>query len=116
MSSGVRPPDSCCFDLSLRVRKGASQMKRYLTSTAGVPPVLSGQTSTFCPVRVRSSKRMTMPPREPEPEAVDQMMFGSTGSGVAQPLSPPSTPCHSLRGIVAPLRLLLGPRYDGPSC
>jgi len=33
------------------------------------------------------------------------MMFGSTGSGVAHPLSPPSTPCHSLREIVPPERV-----------
>src|SRR5579872_1372183 len=95
---------------------GASQTKRYGTSAAAWPPVLSGQTSTFCPIRDLSSKRTTMPPRLPEPEAVDQMRFGSTGSGVAQPLSPPSTACHSLRAIVPPDRLLLGPRYDGPSC
>ena len=30
-----------------------------------------------------------MPPTLPEPEALDQIRFGSTGSGVAQPLSPP---------------------------
>ena len=35
----------------------------------------------------------------PEPDAVDQTMFGSTGSGVAQPLSPPPTECHMPRGI-----------------
>jgi len=40
-----------------------------------------------------------MPPMLPEPEALDQTMFGSTGSGVAQPLSPPATGCHALRGI-----------------
>src|SRR5438093_1846915 len=104
---------------------GAFQMKRYFTSPAGKPPVLSGYTSTFCPCRTRSSKRMTMPPRLPEPDAVDQMTFVSAGSGVAKPLSPPMTPCHSLRAIVPappppppppPVRLLLGPRYDGPSC
>src|SRR5688572_20565505 len=57
-----------------------------------------------------------MPPTLPEPDALDQIKLGSTGSGVAQPLSPPATVCHMLRGIVAPTRLLLGPRYDGPSC
>src|SRR5688572_13719226 len=98
------------------MRNGASQMNRYLRPAAGCPPVLSGHTSTFWPCRVRRSKRTTMPPRLPDPEAVDQMMFGSTGSGVAHPLSPPPTPCHSLRAIVLPERLLLGPRYDGPSC
>src|SRR6476659_7958040 len=96
--------------------KGASHTKRYWTSPAGYPPVLSGQTSTFWPIRVLKSKRTTIPPRLPEPDAVDQMMFGSTGSGVAHPLSPPCTPCHSLRAIVFPVLLLLGPRYEGPSC
>src|SRR6185295_17212778 len=55
-------------------------------------------------------------------------MLESVGSGVAQPLSPPSTPCHKLLGMPAwppppppppppsLARLLLGPRYDGPSC
>ena len=63
-----------------------------------------------------------MPPTLPEPDALDQIRFGSTGSGVAQPLSPPATVCHMLRGIPPPPppnppdRLLLGPRYDGPSC
>ena len=59
-----------------------------------------------------------MPPTMPEPDAVDQMMFGSSGSGVAQPLSPPPTECHIARGMHAALasRLLLGPRYDGSSC
>src|SRR6266576_449222 len=96
--------------------KGASQTNRYSTSDASCPPVLNGHTSTFWPIRVLSSNRTTMPPRLPDPDAVDQIRFGSTGSGVAQPLSPPSTPCHSLRAIVPPARLLLGPRYDGPSC
>src|SRR5438105_3101904 len=95
---------------------GASQTKRYFTSDAGVPPVPIGHTSTFCPTRARVSKRTTMPPTLPDPEAVDHTRFVSTGSGVAQPLSPPSTPYHSLRAICAPVRLLLGPRYDGPSC
>src|SRR5439155_1338155 len=52
---------------------------------------------------------------------VDQMMLLSTGSGVAKPLSLPATGCHTLREICAPpkppnCRLLLGPRYEGPSC
>src|SRR5450759_841604 len=95
---------------------GASQTKRYFTSDAGYPPVLSGQTSTFCPDRVRVSKRTTMPTRLHDPDAVDQTRFVSTGSGVAQPLSPPSTLYHSLRGMPPRPRLVLGPRYDGPSC
>ena len=41
----------------------------------------------------------TMPPTLPEPDALDQIRLGSTGSGVAQPLSPPATVCHMLRGI-----------------
>ncbi|PYR60641.1 MAG: hypothetical protein DMF85_04405 [Acidobacteria bacterium] len=60
-----------------------------------------------------------MPPTEPDPDALDQMTLASTGSGVAQPLSPPSTPCHSEREMPPPRppeRLTLGPRYDGPSC
>src|SRR5687767_793406 len=57
-----------------------------------------------------------MPPTLPEPDAVDQIRLGSTGSGVAQPLSPPITPCQSLRAMVPPVLLLLGPRYEGPSC
>ena len=70
-----------------------------------------------------------MPPTEPEPEALDQMMSGSTGSGVAQPLSPPATECHSPRGM-SPGRAVSapppppnaasfefdGPRDEGPSC
>ena len=57
-----------------------------------------------------------MPPTAPEPEAVDQTMFESFGSGVAQPLSPPPTACHIARGMPgsppkpASSRLLLGPR------
>ena len=43
----------------------------------------------------------------PEPEALDQMMLLSTGSGVAQPLSPPATGCQALRGIWPP------PKPDG---
>src|SRR3990172_6534838 len=50
------------------------------------------------------------------------MMSGSSGSGVAQPLSPPATENHSERGMVPPpppkppVRLLLGTRNEGPSC
>src|SRR5438552_17486905 len=67
---------------------------------------------------------MTIPPTLPDPEAEDQMMFGSVGSGVAQPLSPPPTECHPSRGITPPppppppkppILLFAGPRDDGPS-
>src|SRR6478672_8182801 len=65
----------------------------------------------------------TMPPTLPEPDALDQIKLGSVGSGVDQPLSPPATVCQALRGMMFPppppppkMRLLLGPRYDGPSC
>ena len=55
-----------------------------------------------------------MPPTLPDPDAVDQTMLGSVGSGVAQPLSPPPTECHIPRLIPAlrppGTRLLLGPR------
>ncbi len=57
-----------------------------------------------------------MPPTMPEPEAVDQTMFESVGSGVAQPLSPPHTARHIARGMPGSppnppcSRLLLGPR------
>jgi hypothetical protein len=56
-----------------------------------------------------------MPPTAPEPDAVDQTMFESFGSGVAQPLSPPPTACHIARGMLPSppnpkMRLLLGPR------
>ncbi|NIW35504.1 MAG: hypothetical protein GWN32_02890 [Gemmatimonadetes bacterium] len=44
--------------------------------------------------------RETMPPTAPEPEALDQTMFGSVGSGVANPLSPPPTSCQSPRGML----------------
>src|SRR3990172_5381881 len=100
---------------------GASQTNRYLSSAAGQPPVLTGQISTWCACRVRRSIRVTIPPNEPEPEALDQTTSGSSGSGVAQPLSPPATENHSERAIVPPppkppVRLLLGTRYEGPSC
>src|SRR5258707_1071454 len=100
-------------------------MNLYFRS-AGRPFELSGHTSTLRPRRRCSSYRTTMPPTLPEPEALDQTMLGSTGSGVAQPLSPPPTVCHIDRGMTPPprpprpppssRRLLLGPRYDGPSC
>src|SRR5215472_7627055 len=62
-----------------------------------------------------------MPPALPCPEALDQTMFGSLGSGVAQPLSPPPTELHMPRLIPGspsgfPSLLLLGPRVEGPSC
>src|SRR5215510_3963618 len=100
---------------------GAFQTNLYFKSAAG-PFESSGHTSTFRKCRLFSSYRTTIPPTLPEPEALDQMMFGSTGSGVAHPLSPPPTVCHMDRGMVAPrppprpppssVRLLLGPRYE----
>src|SRR5579872_3832847 len=104
---------------------GAFQTNRYFSSAAG-PLASSGQTSTSRRSRRLSSYRVTMPPTLPEPDADDQTMLASTGSGMAKPLSPPPTVCHIDRGIPAPnppkprppslVRLLLGPRYDGPSC
>ena len=92
---------------------GASQTKRYFTPSAG-PLDCWGHTSTLRNMRRFSSNRTTMPPTMPEPEAVDQITFGSVGSGVAQPLSPPPTECHIPRLIPALrppcTRLLLGPR------
>src|SRR5262249_20349297 len=100
---------------------GASHTNRYFKS-AGGPFASSGHTSTLRSCRLFSSYLTTMPPTLPEPEAVDQMMLGSTGSGVANPLSPPPIECHMPRGIWLPppppprppslRRLLLGPRYD----
>ena len=78
---------------------GASQTKRYFTPSAG-PFDWSGHTSTLRNCRRFSSKRTTMPPTMPEPDALDQMMFESVGSGVAQPLSPPPTACHIARGMM----------------
>jgi hypothetical protein len=46
--------------------------------------------------------RVTMPPRAPEPDALDQTMFGSLGSGVANPLSPPPTANQSPRAMLPP--------------
>src|SRR5512136_3266180 len=95
---------------------GASHTKRYFTPSAG-PFDWSGHTSTLRNWRRFSSKRTTMPPTIPDPEALDHTMLGSDGSGVAHPLSPPPTACHIARGMT-PLasRLLLGPRYVGSSC
>ena len=47
------------------------------------------------------SKRETMPPTEPNPEALDQIKSLFVGSGVAQPLSPPPTVIQSPR-VIAP--------------
>ena len=38
----------------------------------------------------------------PEPDALDQTMLGSFGSGVAKPLSPPPTACQSPRAMPPP--------------
>jgi hypothetical protein len=99
-------------------------LKRYFRSPAAVPTVVSGQISTSRAIRVRSSKRSTVPPRLPNPVPLAQTMLLSVGSGIAQPLSPPATECHIPRGIgpatsssdCLARRLLLGPRVDGPSC
>src|SRR5581483_2744449 len=104
------------------IRNGMVQLNRYLTSAAGDPSGLSGQISTLRDTPVLVLWRTTMPPTLPEPEAVDQTSVGSVGSGVANPLSPPPTVTHKLRGMPPPKPpkppslLLLGPRYDGPSC
>ena len=45
-----------------------------------------------------------MPPTLPEPVPLDQMILLSTGSGVANPLSPPPTGCQTLREIVPAAR------------
>src|SRR5438132_5494129 len=99
---------------------GMVQLKRYFKSVAVQPPVSSGHTSTLRACPEINSKRSTMPPTLPDPEALDQMRLLSTGSGVAQPLSPPATPCQALRGMPPPPKppppVRLGPRYDGPSC
>src|SRR5580693_8531861 len=101
---------------------GNVQLKRYFTSPAGEPTVDSGQISVSRAVRVRSSYRSTVPPTLPKPVPVAQMLL-SCGSGIAHPLSPPATECHMPRGIgletsssdCFAMRLLLGPRVDGPS-
>src|SRR5947209_12632125 len=100
--------------------------KRYFRSLATSPLISTGHTSTLRAWPVFKLKTSTMPPTLPEPEALDQMMLLSTGSGVAHPLSPPVTPIQVLRAIIpppppppppkppaAPVRL--GPRYEGPS-
>src|SRR4051812_31249380 len=96
------------------------QTKRYFRSAAILPLAWSGQTSTLRACPVLTLKTSTMPPTLPDPEALDQMMLLSTGSGVAQPLSPPATLIQALRGMrpappppPAPVRL--GPPYEGPS-
>src|SRR5688572_15587977 len=94
---------------------GNVHWKRYFNDSAGQPPVLCGQTSTFRTCRVRTSMRVTMPPRAPEPEALDHTTLGSFGSGVANPLSPPPTANQSPRAIPPPYSELLGPLVDGPS-
>src|SRR5215467_3572301 len=102
---------------------GKSHTKRYFTSFAACPFGLTGHTSTSRKRRWPISARTTMPPMLPRPDAVDQTMVGSTGSGVAQPLSPPPTAYHAPRGISdAPVStgsavfVLLGPQVLGPSC
>src|SRR5215813_135724 len=102
--------------------------KRYFRLAAISPLTSSGHTSTLRACPVFKLKTSTMPPTLPEPEALDQMMLLSTGSGVAQPLSPPAMPIQVLRGIGPPKPpppppppkpppppVRLGPRYDGPS-
>src|ERR1700674_1820697 len=94
--------------------------KRYFRSAAGHPTVACGQTSTVRVVFVRRSYRVTSPPPLPEPDPLDQTMFGSPGSGVVQPLSPPPTVVQRPRGMPGvpsglPNLLLLGPRVEGPS-
>src|SRR5579863_1480395 len=104
---------------------GNSQLKRYFTSSAVAPETFTGHTSTSRVMRFRSSKRVTAPLTLPEPVPLDQMMLLSTGSGTAKPLSPPAMGCQTLREICPPrppppnppnCRLLLGPRYEEPSC
>src|SRR5256885_17123568 len=75
---------------------------RYFTSAAVLPLALSGQTSTLRDWPVLRSKTSTMPPTLPEPEALDQMMLLSTGSGAAHPHPPPATPIQVLRPIIPP--------------
>src|SRR5689334_11817305 len=99
---------------------GNSQLNRYFTSAAGAPIVVSGHTSTCRACLVFRSSRITVPPTLPEPVPLFHTRLLFTGSTVANPLSPPSIPSHSLReiGPVAPrpppkeknCRLLLGPR------
>src|SRR6185503_20139501 len=103
---------------------GKSHTKRYFTSAAAWPFVLTGHTSTSRVRLAATSVRTTMPPTLPRPDAVDHTMLGSTGSGVAHPLSPPPTEYQTPRGMSAPPVIpaalanfeLLGPHVDGPSC
>src|SRR2546428_3666069 len=81
---------------------GIVQLNRYLMSAGGHPSGLSGQISTLRDMPVFVLCRTTMPPTLPEPDAVDQTSVGSTGSGVANPLSPPPTLDHMLRGMLPP--------------
>src|SRR5436190_12984447 len=98
---------------------GMVQTKRYFRLAAISPLIFSGQTSTFRAWPVFRLKTSTMPPTLPDPDALDQMMLLSTGSGVAQPLSPPAILIQALRGMPPPPKppapVRLGPRYDGPS-
>src|SRR5258708_40203408 len=112
---------------------GNVQLKRYFSSAGGQPVVARGQTSRVRVVLVRASHRVTIPPRLPVPDPLDQTMSGSCGSGVAHPLSLPPTVDHMPRvmsgesaftpstlssgeSAFRPSLLLLGPRVDGPSC
>ena len=49
----------------------------------------------------------------PDPDADDHTMFGSVGSGVAHPLSPPPTWCHIPRGIPVMRRWALDAAVTG---
>src|SRR5512143_2843891 len=107
---------SCALSVS-----GAFQTKRYRALSAGAPATFSGHTSTMCDTLLRTSKRVTMPPMLPVPDALDHTRLPSTVSGVAQPLSPPPTVRHIPRTIPGnvespPVRALLGPIALGPSC
>src|SRR5690348_7547481 len=73
---------------------GNSQLKRYFTSEAGAPAVVMGHTSTLRVCPFFSLYTVTTPPIEPEPVPLDHTMLGSTGSGVANPASPPPTSCQ----------------------
>ena len=65
-----------------------------------------------------------MPPTDPKPDALDQIRSLFSGSGVAQPLSPPPT-VNQWPRVIWPVpgkpksfrvRELLGPHALGPSC
>src|SRR5688572_3045071 len=81
---------------------GKVHWNRYFNDSAGQPPVLCGHTSTLRNCRFFTLNLTTMPPRAPDPDALDQTMFGSFGSGVAKPLSPPPTANQSPRAIPPP--------------